>query len=143
MSGARAFFDTNVLLYAHGSDAGKRAIAAALLREHEAEERILVSTQVIQEFYAAGARKLAMAPDKLRHATVALFEWPLVIISPGHIMAAMEMRDRYQISFWDGLILAAAESGGAEILYTEDLNDGQRYGAVEARNPFRAASLPR
>jgi predicted nucleic acid-binding protein len=49
----------------------------------------------------------------------------------------MDNELRYQISFWDGLILAAAEAGGAEVLYTEDLSHGQRYGGVLARNPFR------
>jgi predicted nucleic acid-binding protein len=49
----------------------------------------------------------------------------------------MQNEERHKVSFWDALILAAAESGGAEVLYTEDLNDGQQYGAVQARNPFR------
>jgi predicted nucleic acid-binding protein len=49
----------------------------------------------------------------------------------------MDNELQYQISFWDGLILAAAEAGGAEMLYTEDLNDGQQYGGILVRNPFR------
>jgi predicted nucleic acid-binding protein len=49
----------------------------------------------------------------------------------------MENQERYGISFWDGLIVAASEAGKAQILYTEDLNHGQQYGTVVARNPFR------
>jgi predicted nucleic acid-binding protein len=71
----------------------------------------------------------------------ALLDLPLVILSPSHITSAIETEERYQISFWDALILAAAQSGGAEILYTEDLNDGQQYGSVTVRNPFLTAEL--
>jgi predicted nucleic acid-binding protein len=74
-------------------------------------------------------------------ATTTLLGWPLIAIGPAEIMSAIEAEERYQISFWDGLILAAAEAGGAEVLYTENLNDGQRYGAVVARHPF-AELLP-
>jgi predicted nucleic acid-binding protein len=52
------------------------------------------------------------------------------------------MRNGIGFHFWDGLILAAAESGGAAVLFTEDLNDGQQYGAVAVRNPFRPAAPP-
>jgi predicted nucleic acid-binding protein len=57
-------------------------------------------------------------------------------------MSAIQNEERYQISFWDALILAAADSGGAEVLYTEDLNDGQQYGSVLVRNPFRSPEMP-
>ena len=53
------------------------------------------------------------------------------------LTAPREFEERYQISFWDALILAAAESGGAGVVYTEDLNHGQRYGSVLVQNPFR------
>jgi predicted nucleic acid-binding protein len=66
-----------------------------------------------------------------------LLDLPLVIVGPAHILTAIRTEERYIISFWDALILAAAESGGAEILYTEDLNDGQRYGTLVVRDPFR------
>lgn len=137
MSGARAFFDTNVLLYMYGGEAEKRARAKALYREHALTGRMLLSTQVVQEFYAAGSRKLGIPRPELREAASALLAGPLVIVGPPQIAAAMENEERYGISFWDGLIVAAAEAGKAEILYTEDLNHGQQYGTVVARNPFR------
>jgi predicted nucleic acid-binding protein len=70
-------------------------------------------------------------------AAAALLDCPLVVIGASHILSAIQNEERHQVSFWDAVILAAAESGGAEVLYTEDLNDGQQYGAVQARNPFR------
>jgi predicted nucleic acid-binding protein len=137
MNGAKAFFDTNVLLYMYGGEAGKRARAKVLYREHALTGRVLLSTQVVQEFYAAGSRKLGIPRPELREAAAALLEGPLVIVGPAHITSAMENEERYGISFWDGLIVAAAEAGKAQILYTEDLNHGQQYGTVVARNPFR------
>ncbi len=141
MNGAKAFFDTNVLLYMYGgSDSGKQAIAKKLFQRHANSNRMLLSTQVVQEFYAAGSRKLRMARRELCEATAALLELPLVILGPSHIAAAIEGEARHQINFWDALIVAAAESAGAEVLYTEDLNDGQRYGTVLACNPFQPAA---
>ena len=138
MSGAKAFFDTNVLLYMYGGDAGKRARATELFGEYARAGRMLLSTQVVQEFYAAGSRKLGMPRRELREAAAALLDFPLIVVSPSHIKSAIQNEERYKISFWDALILAAAESGDAEVLYTEDLNDGQQYGTVLVRNPFRS-----
>ena len=74
----------------------------------------------------------------VRVLTEVLCELPLVIVTPAHIQSAIDNELRYQISFWDALILAAAEAGGAEILYTEDLNHGQQYGGLIAHNPFHS-----
>ena len=137
MNGVKAFFDTNVLIYMYGGDARKRARAQALYREHALTGRLLLSTQVVQEFYAAGSRKLEMPRAELLETAAAFLEGPLVIVGPAHIRAAMDNEQRHGISFWDGLIVAAAEDGKAEVLYTEDLNDGQQYGTVLVRNPFR------
>ena len=142
MNGGKAFFDTNVLLYMYGgADLDKQTRAKELYQRYTASRRMLLSTQVVQEFYAVGRRKLLAIPrSQLQAATAALLDFPLVTIGPSHILSAMQVEERYGISFWDALILAAAESGGAEVLYTEDLNDGQQYGTVLVRNPFRAES---
>jgi predicted nucleic acid-binding protein len=138
MNGGKAFFDTNVLLYMYsGADAAKQARARQLYREHALAGRILFSTQVVQEFFVAGLRKLMLPRQLVREVTGALLDSPLVVLGPSHIRTAMELEERHAISFWDALIVAAAASGGAEVLYTEDLNDGQQYGAVLVRNPFR------
>lgn len=83
-----------------------------------------------------GLRKLAVPRDILIEAIEALLELPLVNVNSSHILAAIRNEERYRISFWDGLILAAAESAGATFILTEDLNHGQQYGSVSARNPF-------
>jgi predicted nucleic acid-binding protein len=140
MNAARAFFDTNVLLYLYGGPVEKQVRAQEVFRLHASEGHLLLSTQVIQEFYVAGAQKLGMSRHALRDAVSALLDCPLVVVGPAQISAAIDKEERYQISFWDALIVAAAESGGADVLYTEDLNDGQRYGVVTVRNPF---AIPR
>jgi predicted nucleic acid-binding protein len=58
-------------------------------------------------------------------------------LGPSHIERALWAEEYYQVSFWDALIPAAAEIRGADVLYTEDLSDGQQYGSVKAENPFR------
>src|ERR1700760_760780 len=134
----RAFFDTNIFLYVYSSaDRDKQSRALRLYREYAQEGRLLVSTQVVQEFIVAASRKLQLQAAQVRDIALTLLDSPLVVIGASQIQLAMNYADRYQISFWDALIVAAAESGGAEGPYPEDLNDGQHYGAVVARNPFR------
>ena len=139
MSEGKAFFDTSVLLYMYGAGSRKQKRAVALFGDYAASGRMLISTQVVKEFYANGSRKLGMTPNVLAEVVARLLNWPLIMIGPEEILSAIEMEQRYEISFWDALIVAAAESGDAEILFTEDLNDGQRYGKVTARNPFQPA----
>ncbi len=139
MNAGKRFFDTNVLLYLHSSaDQRKQAIARRTLQECRDNGVIVVSTQVVQEFYVVGLRKLLIAPDVLRRLTVDLLDFFVEQIEPAHILQAIWNSEHYQISFWDALILAAADSSGASILYTEDLNHGQLYGRVRAENPFRS-----
>ncbi len=137
MNAGKRFFDTNVLLYMYSAaDRRKQALARELFRKELHGGRIVLSTQVVQEFYAAGLRKLRIPRETLRALIRGLLDLHLVSVEASHIRRALELEEQYQTSFWDALILAAAESGGAEVLYTEDLNDGQEYGSVRVENPF-------
>jgi len=137
-NGTKAFFDTNVLLYLYSQDhRTKQARAKELFDRYTLYSRALVSSQVIQEFYVVGSQKLHMPHHEMRIAVEDLLGLPLVFIGPTEILSAIHIEERYRISFWDALILAAAASGGAEVVFTEDLNDGQKYGSVTVRNPFR------
>jgi predicted nucleic acid-binding protein len=138
MSVVKAFFDTNILLYMYGgSDPAKQAKAAELFNAQTRTARAVVSTQVVQEFYAVATRKLGMAREVAGRIVGGLLKLPLIVIDEDAILAALAVEERYQISFWDALIVAAAEASGAQVLYTEDLNDGQRFGQVVVWNPFR------
>jgi predicted nucleic acid-binding protein len=137
MNGGKAFFDTNVLIYLHStSEPRKQARARQLFAQFVDNDGLLLSTQVIQEFFVAGRKKLKLPTPTLRRLVEDLLRFPLVAIGPSHILRAITGQDDFKISFWDALIVAAAEDGGADIVFTEDLNHGQQYGSVTAFNPF-------
>ena len=132
-----AFFDTNVLVYATlgtHPDIVKRRRALQLIET----EDFGTSAQVLQEFFVAVVRK-ASDPMPAARALEWIEQWLLFPCQPidhGIVQVAIERSQRYKISYWDGAILAAAEALGARMVYSEDLNDGQRYGRVQVINPF-------
>jgi predicted nucleic acid-binding protein len=131
------FLDTNVLVYAAtGTQAerAKRDRAQALI----ASVNFGISTQVLQEFYVVATRKahIRMPPHIALEWMEQLDGRPCVIIDPDLVKLAAAISIRYQISYWDSAILAAAESLGAEVVYSEDLQHNQNYRAVRVENPF-------
>ncbi|MGI8895562.1 MAG: PIN domain-containing protein [Casimicrobiaceae bacterium] len=135
----KTFFDTNVLVYAFDVDApAKRKKAAQLLSERAAAGEVLISTQVLQEFYVAVTRKLAqpLAEEAALVATRELTAFPIINVDANLVLAAIRSSREHRISFWDALIVEAARSGGAAVLYSEDFNDGQRFDGATVKNPF-------
>ena len=138
MSEGRAFFDTNILLYMEGvQDEAKKSRAQQVFRERIEDGEVVISTQVVQEFYVRARKVLRSPQQELEERVESLLELPMVRIGPPHIRDAMRIEQQFQISFWDALIVAAAQAAEADVLFTEDLNHGQRYGSVQVRNPFR------
>lgn len=135
-----SFLDTNVFLYAAmhelpRDDRYKRPIADRLVYE----EDYCLSTQVLAEFYYNALKK---GKKKLSHHEAGgwmeqMALQPCVTVDINLVRAGAALAHRYQISYWDGAILAAAHDLGAETLYSEDLNHGQNYGGVTVINPFR------
>ena len=138
MSG-KAFVDTNILLYAHDPGCGKKHdLAKALIGQLWHERTGVISTQVLQELYV-NLRKVAKKPISLREAKSVLGDyltWKVVVNDGESILEALELESSYQLSFWDALIVQAANTAGVEKLYSEDFNHGQMYGSVLAINPF-------
>jgi len=64
-------------------------------------------------------------------------EWEVFVNNSKSVLHSLEIEDRYKTSFWDALILYAAQESAAQTLYTEDLNHGQMYGGVRVINPFK------
>jgi predicted nucleic acid-binding protein len=143
MTGERAlsFVDTNVLVYAFDkSGSAKKRVAQRLLNELMDEDRLRVSTQVLQELFVTLTRK-AMRRCSSEEALAAMEDltaWPLMVVDYAAIRAAVGLADQAKISFWDALIVVAAARVGAAVLYTEDLNDGQEILGVRISNPFAA-----
>lgn len=132
------FVDTNVLLYAVSEDpaeAGKRDRARHVLNERD----LAVSVQVLQEFYfqatrPARARRLSSESALRFLEPILLFR--IQAMTPDVFLDAVEISRRFQLSYWDASIIAAAQVLGCEAIYTEDLNPGQHYGVIRALNPF-------
>jgi predicted nucleic acid-binding protein len=137
----RYFVDTNILMYAHDASAGaKHERAKALVEELWRDRNGVVSTQVLQELAVNLRRKAARPIDAkaTRDIVADYLTWQVVVNSGESILDALELEARYRISFWDALVLHAANASGAEVLYSEDLSDGQTYGSVRVVNPVRA-----
>jgi predicted nucleic acid-binding protein len=133
-----AMLDTNVVVYAASTlpeDAGKRDLALRLIDT----VRLGLSAQVLQEFYVTATRKLR-TPMGHRAAVdwiETLAGFPCVPTDAALVLQAADASRRHRISYWDAAILTAAARLGATTLYSEDLGDGQTYGAVTVINPFR------
>ena len=139
MSG-RIFLDANVLIYA-ATGRGDLPTKYQGAEENIARDDIGFSTQVIGEFVhnVQNRKKLSrpLTPVETMKWLDCLFEFPLVEIDRSIIESAAIVQQRYQLSYWDSQIVAAAEPLGANVLYSEDLNHGQSYGAVCCENLFR------
>ena len=138
---ALSFVDTNVLVYAFDkSSSPKKRVAQRLLNELMEEDRLRVSTQVLQELFVTLTRKASQRCSIEEALTVLddLTAWPLMVVDYSAIRAAGGLADQAQLSFWDALVVVAAARTGAAVLYTEDLNDGQEILGVRISNPFAA-----
>jgi predicted nucleic acid-binding protein len=134
------FCDTNVLVYAHDLTAGaKREQARGLVRRLDADAVGALSVQVLQEFYVGVTRKVRnpVPPQVARRIVEGLITWQVVHPRAQDVLEAIDGSVRWQVSFWDAMLLVAANKAGASVLWSEDLNDGQTYGGVTVRNPFR------
>lgn len=138
IANTEVFLDTNILLYAAlGRDhAGHRWGRA---REIVLTEDYCTSGQVLAEFYNNVIRKSSqpLTPAKAREWVRVVAMKPCQPITPAVVLDGIAHAQRYQISYWDGAIIAAAERLGARVLYSEDLNHEQTYGSVRVENPFR------
>lgn len=132
------FVDTNVLLYAISTAPDEREKAdraAALLNETD----LALSVQVLQEFYVQATHP--KAPGRLAHDTAvaliqALLRFPVQETTVALLTAALAVKERWQLCYWDAAIVAAARSLGCDVLLSEDFQDGQDFDGVRVANPF-------
>ena len=135
----KVFFDTNVLVYMFDADTpDKQKQARSLFKTHTEAGDILLSTQVLQEFYVTVTRNLARPLNAAQAAgtLAALAELPCVSIDNQLVLAAVRRSQASKLSFWDGLIVESALHGGAAVLYSEDMQHGQKLGSLRIENPF-------
>jgi len=133
------FVDTNVLVYARDASEPEKQPLAAAWKAHLWHNRNgRLSMQVLQEFYQTVTRKLkpGLAPAVARAEVEDLSRWNPVAITSDVLALAWKVEDAHQISFWDALIVAAAQSIECEFLLSEDLGDGRNFDGVVVLNPF-------
>ena len=136
---ATVFVDTNVLIYAFDvGDLKKQTAAQAWRSELWKSRRGRLSIQVLQEFYVKVTKKWPKARDHARAEVLDLFAWDPVPMDHVLIELGWKVQDRFQLSFWDSLIVAAAKTAGCRYLLTEDLQPGQDLGGVQVTSPFLA-----
>ena len=136
------FVDTNVLVYARdASDPEKQATAAAWMEHLWTSATGRLSVQVLQEYYVAVTRKLepGLPVDEAREDVRDLVAWRPVRIDEAVLDSAWRIEDRFGLSFWDSLIVAAAQSAGCETLLTEDLRHDLEIDGLRIADPFRTA----
>ncbi len=134
------FVDTNILVYAYHRAAGlKRERSRQLIERLWTTGQWVLSTQVLQELCVNLRRKVAppLPADEIRLLIQDYLSWEVVVNTPASVIQALEIEVRYKISFWDALILHAAESCGAAVLYSEDLATGQKYGPIQVIDPLK------
>ena len=133
------FVDTNVLLYAVSRDPAEQD-KAKTANDILADRDLALSVQVLQEFYVQATR--ASRRDAISHQQAVLLiesfrRFPAQDITSAIMTAALDARERFQLSYWDAAIIEAARALGCTHVLSEDLSDGQDYGGVRVANPFR------
>jgi len=134
----RSFLDSNVLLYADDRSAGsKQSKAVALLEAGLRTGKGVVSTQVFQEYYVNAVAKLGVPKEVARGVVDTLTALELVVVQADDVLAAIDLHRLHTLSFWDCLIIRAAQRSGCRVIYTEDLQHGRDFDGTRIVNPFR------
>lgn len=132
------FLDTNVLLYSVSSspaDERKRAVATELQRRRDC----VVSIQILEEFFNQATRKTrrdTMPPEIAQGLVESWYRFEVIENTAEILSAGMAILRAHKLSIWDSLVIAAAQKAGCEVLLTEDLSHGQRFGRLRVENPF-------
>jgi predicted nucleic acid-binding protein len=136
---SRSFVDTNILVYAHDTTAGaKRDAARDVVQALWENERGCVSVQVLQELFVTLTRKIPRPLDAAAALTTVedLARWTVHVPDADDVIAAARLHKRARLSFWDAMIVQSAMELGCDVLYSEDLNAGQRHDGVLVVDPF-------
>ena len=135
----KSFVDTNILVYAYDRGAGeKHDRARSVLEQLWNDGDGVISTQVLQEFYV-NVRRKAKHPVSIEQSRALITDyltWNPVVNDGASMLAAIDMEKRHKISFWDAMIVVAAQKAGASLLLSEDFNNGQRFGSLTVVNPL-------
>ncbi len=137
----KIFFDTNILVYAFDKNAGSRhQQAKALLEPFLTQYKsAIISAQVLHEL-SYRLYRWGLSDAEVSTAVAPLKYWKIIPNDSSIFEKGLYLKKRYQTSFWDSLILAAAIHSNSEELWSEDFNNGQSYESITIVNPFKSAS---
>jgi predicted nucleic acid-binding protein len=139
----RFSLDANVLVYAADLSAGERHERALDILDHAVRRDCVLTLQALAEFYYVTTRKRmvagAEAAAQLRDWTT---EFPTIAADASALWTALEFTVTGRFAWWDALLLATAERHGCEIVLSEDMHDGARFGGVTVLDPFGGEALP-
>jgi predicted nucleic acid-binding protein len=137
----KAFFDTNVVVYAYDRNAGfKQDRAKALIETNVRAGTLVLSTQVMVESYNTLQRAALLKREAALAIVEALADEHVVTTDAALVLRAIRLAQRHQLSHWDGLIVQAALDAGCATLYSEDMQAGMQFGDLEIVNPFADAA---
>ena len=135
----RRFFDTNILVYSRDpDDPVKRALARSLIENAIEEESFVVSTQVLVEFYATAVRRRLLGPAQALELVRFWGSHDTVAHTADLVTRGLELHQAHSLSIWDALIVQAALDSRCQMILSEDLQHGRRFGELEIANPFAA-----
>ena len=137
----REFVDANILVYAFDTSAGKKhALAGQLLARCWESGVGCLSVQVLQEFFVTVTKKVAhpLSLDEAAERVRELAMWKVFAPTASDVLGAIALQKQSKLNFWDAMVLQAAAESGCDVLWTEDLNDGQLIRGVRIRDPFSA-----
>ena len=134
----RSFFDTNVLIYTDDrATPAKQRRALELVAEHRLAGTGVVSLQILQEYFVTVTRKLHVEAQVARRKVELLAEFDVAVLGLPDILAAIDLHRLHKLSFWDALVLRAAQQTGCAVLYSEDLQNARQVDGLRIVNPFR------
>ncbi len=132
------FLDTNFLIYLFsGDEQRKQQICREILQAGAKEAVFVLSTQVLKEFVSVMIGKFKVQPSLVKELVDDLCQFEVIQITPLLIQKAVDIHTLHRFSFWDSLILVAAQSAEANILLSEDLQHSQKLGNLTIWNPFQ------
>jgi len=131
------FIDTNVWVYALSSqDHAKKNVAVELIAKTYRDDMICVSSQVLKEFANFAFRKTRKSAAEINSMLSRIGSYTFVADTRELVADGVAGKEKWHVSFYDALMIAAANKAGCSTILTEDLNNGQKYGNVVAVNPF-------
>mgnify|MGYP003970427191 FL=1 len=134
---SKVFIDTNILVYAMDvHDIEKQQTCRRRLKSLTQDNTGVLSTQVLQEFYVTATRKLSVDPLAAKEMLISFDHFEIVINTPQIINEAIDCGIINKLSFWDALIVVAAENAKCDTILTEGLNHGQIIRGMKIKNPF-------